>query len=781
VRNHFIYFALVLGAVCQPARSQSINSVRVFSDFQTARFRVDGVIYVGSAAFFWPQGSKHFIEAVEPQDSGAEWGVRYEYRGWSNNLGDSATPETSSSKPITADASLKTIKVEFLKTYLLTVTASPICAPGELCAARGTIESPCGIVVNAMTTCYTAGGKFSAYPGPGAIFVGWTTAKDPVVNSRSTYIVGLQLTEPTTITGNFMPAANATASVSVQTEPAGLTVFVDQTRFKPPVTFEWGWDSVHAIGVDPVQIANSVSYAFESWSDGGAINHEVRVPVPATPINLVARFVLAHTVTFQTFPPNLKLNVDGRQDWTNYGFGWLPGSVHKVSAPLIQTDAQGRRYRFVSWSNGQPASFDYAAGQPTGDIRVIATYQLLGQATITSVPVGLPLEIDGARCTSPCTVERDAGESVTIAAPESLNTNEQSRVVFRGWTDGASSKRVIELAANSRIYTAAYAVQNRLSVVAAPSEGASIVLDPLSEDGFYDKGSLVTIAAKLTLGFRIRNWSGDLTGSGSVSVISLDTPRSAVLLLDRVPAIAPLGVRNAAHTAMRLIAPGSLLSIFGASLTSGLEIGPSNPLAQTLQGVTVSVNDTFLPLIFVSPQQINAQMASSIMPGTHTLTVRVQGRPETSAQIEIGRNAPGLFGMEGDGVSLGVLLRANGQVVTREMPAQPGETLVLLATGLGRYRQTPPDGFVAEESPAYAVTDQVELIAGGERLIPAYAGRAAMGVGIDVIRFKVPTNAIASGELLPIQVVVNGSESNIVSLPMKIGLSSGAVPAGAQQ
>ena len=723
-------------------------------------------MYVGSAVFLWPQGSKHFIEAVEPQDSAAEWGVRYEYRGWANNLGDSASPETSSSKPITADASLKSIKVDFLKTYLLTVTASPICADGELCPAPGRVESPCGVVVNATRTCYTTGGTFAAYPGSGAIFVGWTTAKDPVMNSRSTYIVGVQLTEPTSITGNFMPAANATASVSVQTEPAGLTVFVDQTRFKPPVTFAWGWDSVHTVGVDPVQIAGSVSYAFESWSDGGAVNHEVRVPVPAQPINLVARFVPAHTVTFQTSPPNLKLNIDGRQDWVNYGFGWLPGSVHKVSAASTQTDAQGRRYRFVSWSNGQPASFDYTAGPPEGDLRLIATYQLLGQATITSSPAGLAVEVDGVSCATPCKVERDAGTSVTISAPKSPGAGEQSRLMFKGWLDGGSDKRVIELSADSRTYTASYAAQNRLSIAAAPAEGAAIVADPPSSDGFYDAGSAVTLVAKPALGFRIRNWSGDLSGSGSANAIVLDAPRSVLLLLDRVPAIAPLGVRNAAQGATsRAIAPGSLISIFGASLAAGLEIGPADPLTQTLQGVTVTVDDTFLPLIFVSPQQINAQMASSINPGTHSLIVRVQGRPATSAQIEVSRNAPGLFSTESDGVSLGVFVRANGQAVTREMPAQPGETLSLLATGLGSYRQTPPDGFLVGESSAYSTADPVDVIAGGERLTPLYAGRASAGVGVDIVRFTVPANATAS-RFLPIQVVVNGSESNVVSLPV---------------
>ena len=762
MQNKLLYFVALLGAFCPAVRAQYVNNVRVFSDFPNSRFRVDGVMYTGAATFLWPQGSKHFIDQVELQDSGAEWGAIYEYFGWADNLGGGGRG------PVTADAGLTWVKVNFQKKYKLTVAVSPECPLGAPCGAPGRVESPCGVVVNQTVSCFVqagALGRFAAYPGTGAIFSRWISARNLAPQLPTTYIVTLPIIEPTTITAVFMPAVNATATITVRTDPEELRVVVDGALFTPPVSFEWGWDTVHTIGAEPAQHSRGVSYAFHSWSDGGPINHEVRVPSPSQPINLVARFVPAHTVTFQTSPPNLKLHIDGRQDWMNYGFGWLPGSVHKVSAPSTQTDAQGRRYRFVSWSNGQPASFDYTAGDPAGDLRLVATYQLLGQATITSNPAGLAVEVDGASCATPCKVERDAGASITVSAPKSLASGEQSRLTFKGWLDGGSDKRVIELSADSRTYTASYAAQNRLSIAAAPAEGAAIVADPSSPDGFYDVGALVTLIAKPALGFRIRSWSGDLAGSASAATVSVDAPRSVLLLLDRVPAIAPLGVRNAAQAAVsRAIAPGSLISIFGASLAGNLEVGPSDPLTQTLQGVTVTVDDMFLPLIFVSPQQINAQMVSSIAPGTHSLVIRVHGRPETSAQIEVARNAPGLFSMDWDGVSFGVFVRANGQAVTREMPAQPGETLSLLATGLGSYRQTPPDGFLVGESSAYSTADPVDVIAGGERVMPLYAGRASAGVGVDIVRFTVPPNAMASG-FMPVQIVVNGSESNVVLLP----------------
>jgi uncharacterized protein (TIGR03437 family) len=556
-------------------------------------------------------------------------------------------------------------------------------------------------------------------------------------------------------------------SVTLQTDPQELTVIVDSVRLTPPVTLEWGWSTVHHIAVDPNQTVRGVAYVFQSWSDGGDFSHDVPVPSPSPPITLTAHFVPAHTVRFSTSPPNLKLTVDGRQDWVNYGFAWLPGSVHRVSAPTSQTDALGRRYRFVSWSDGQPASFDYKAGAPAGDLQVVATYQLLGQATITTNPANLPVEVDGAACLTPCVVERDAGASVRVTAAPVLNNIQRSRLVFRGWTDASSGNRAIQLLPEPKTYLANYAPQSLLSMAAEPSGGAAIVADPASSDGYYDTGSLVLLTAMPALGFRIQRWSGDITGTASTAAVLVDGPKDILLLLDRMPAISPSGIRNAATGGSTDdVAPGSLISIFGANLAPGTAIGPSNPLAQTLQGVTVRVGDALLPLIFVSATQINAQLTSNIEPGLHTLIVRVEGWPEVAVPLKVARNAPGLFSSGSEDAIVGAFFRANGEAITRESPAQAGEVISLLATGLGPYRFTPPDGFVVEESASYSLIDPAEVVVDGKSLVPVFAGRSHAGAGIDVIRFAVPVNSTESASL-PMQVIVNGRSSNVVPLPVR--------------
>src|SRR5262249_3238618 len=158
----------------------------------------------------------------------------------------------------------------------------------------------------------------------------------------------------------------------------------------------------------------------------------------------------------------------------------------------------------------------------------------LGQATITTSPASLPVEVDGAPCPTPCVVERDAGQSIRVAAAPMLNNTQRSRLVFRGWTDESSASRLIHISPEPVTYLAKYVSQSLLSVSAAPSEGAAIAVAPPSSDGFYDTGSAVSLVATPALGFRIRTWSGDLSGTAVNASVMVDAPKDVLLVLDRV-------------------------------------------------------------------------------------------------------------------------------------------------------------------------------------------------------------------------------------------------------
>src|SRR5580765_7617788 len=93
----------------------------------------------------------------------------------------------------------------------------------------------------------------------------------------------------------------------------------------------------------------------------------------------------------------------------------------------------------------------------------------------------------------------------------------------------------------------------------------------------------------------------------SISLKCLLLMAAAVAAHAQTPVVSPGGVGNAAN-GLSTVTPGSLVSIFGSNLASGLAVADSIPLATTLSGVSVTFNGIQAPLLFVSGGQINAQL-----------------------------------------------------------------------------------------------------------------------------------------------------------------------------
>ncbi|HET8547997.1 MAG TPA: hypothetical protein VFL57_08335, partial [Bryobacteraceae bacterium] len=243
-------------------------------------------------------------------------------------------------------------------------------------------------------------------------------------------------------------------------------------------------------------------------------------------------------------------------------------------------------------------------------------------------------------------------------------------------------------------------------------------------------------------------------------------PRFVRAMLTRVPYIAPQGVRNAAgETPETGVAAGSLISIVGQSLAKGYQAGPTNPLAQTLDGVVVRVEDRILPLVFVSTEQINALLPSDVAEGDYSLTVQTTGQPDVSAPFTVVRNAPGLFSAIVDGKTVAVAVHEDGSPVTPTSPARRGEQVRLMGTGVGPFDRRPIDGFPTPAQPLFTVVDTTEVIAGDLRLPVIWTGAAPGLNGVTAVRFRIPAE-LSSGAA-ELRVAVNGKLSNSVVLPVE--------------
>ena len=439
-----------------------------------------------------------------------------------------------------------------------------------------------------------------------------------------------------------------------------------------------------------------------------------------------------------------------------------------MTAPATQTDAQGRAYQFVSWSNGGAATQQYVVQSAPDDVRITAVYQPVAQVNITSVPPGIPIQIDGNTCSAPCSVQRDVGARLNIVAPEISPIGEGSRLVFQGWSDSVASSRPLLASTGDPIsIEARYQLQHRLLTGADPADAVVWSMAPAAADGYYNAQSVVAVTAQEKDGFHFLGWNGDASGYTRPLAVTMNSPKTILVMVDPVPFVDKGGVKNGAgDTPEQIVAPGSIISIVGVNLAAGEERGPLAPLKQTLAGVTIRSAGMLLPLFYVSPTQINAQLPFEIREGEQTMAVSVPGKSDLNVTFTAGRNAPGLFANTVADTAYAVATHSDGTAITVDSPAAAGETITLQGTGFGPYRVTAPSGFALPADPNFQLVDTVTVIAGDSELPTSYAGAAAQKVGVNAVTVKLP-ETLAAGSNLPVKVRINGHESNLVILPMK--------------
>jgi uncharacterized protein (TIGR03437 family) len=226
-------------------------------------------------------------------------------------------------------------------------------------------------------------------------------------------------------------------------------------------------------------------------------------------------------------------------------------------------------------------------------------------------------------------------------------------------------------------------------------------------------------------------------------------------------------VGNAAGTTPQAgVAPGSIVTIFGANLTTSTLVGPVSPMAQTLGGVTVVAGGSLLPLYFVSPTQINVQLPPGFPLGTATLTVSATGQAPVSSSFTVVQDAPGLFQQTVSAQNYALALHPDGSLVTPAAPAQQGESLTLYGTGFGPTSTPRLDGFAIPQSPVFSMTDPLSLEIAGAAITPDAAFALPGSVGVDVVQFHLPS-AAPSGANANLSLTVNGQSSNVVVLPVQ--------------
>ena len=796
-------------------RAQTFSTITIQTVPSGARFYVDGQLYTSAATLVWPAGSKHIVsfQVDSPVPNQTSSGVvqtspdglkQYSFSGWLDNAG-LLVPNGDPVQTVTADPSITTLTAKLSVAYRVLLNlfntgnptdpqSPPTCGSPGLNPSGQTYPG----VVFLGSTCYWAtvnlyvnagtSMNLNAIPYPGFVFTGWLFNSGPL----NAYLTSVTVNSPLTLAPVFAPGKR----VHFLTNPLGMTVQVDHstvpTRTIADITtcpsnefvsvapqfgipamcfgdFDFADGSKHIIGAPSPQLDNSGHWwVFNSFSNGMAANSTYPTSNISTPDTLTGNFDPGATATFITNPSGLQLNVDGRQNWPSYNFVWALGSTHQVSAPSTVFDSKGRQYTFQNWSNGGSAAQTFTVDQNAvnSGIRVTANYSVLSRVVVQSSPIGLAVQVDGTSCQTPCTLDRQSGSNMHVTAPTQVPMGVGARLDFANWSDSGASDHTFTINQDYTTLTVNYTNSYQLSATSNPAGGVSFQFSPSSSDMFFSQNTQVTVTAVPNPGFKFLRWNGDLIGTYPSGTLTMSVPRNVVAQMNAIPYIPPAGIVNAAgSTPNSAVAPGSIISIYGQSLAPSLAVGPVNPLAQSIGGVTVTVNDSILGLLFVSPQQINAQVPSSLADGQYTLAVHATGQPDVTTTFTVSRDAPGLFSNTVNSQQYAVAFHADGTPVTTDSPAAAGETISVLGTGFGPYGGNVIDGFFPP-TPAPALSDSVSVSIGGQNPAPTWSGAAGGFVGVAATNFQVPAG-LPSGTSVALSVTINGVGSNTVVLPIQ--------------
>jgi uncharacterized protein (TIGR03437 family) len=258
-------------------------------------------------------------------------------------------------------------------------------------------------------------------------------------------------------------------------------------------------------------------------------------------------------------------------------------------------------------------------------------------------------------------------------------------------------------------------------------------------------------------------------GTASVTVVDDGGPSNALTFTIGVPTptTSSAGILNAASF-LPAIAPGALITVFGANLAAANAQFSATPLPVSLGGTSVSINGTSVPLLFVSPGQVNAQVPYEAKVGTAKLIVQSSGASSAAVNFEVAATGPGVFTQP---QSNHVLARnlADGTLNAAETPARPGQYVTAYLTGQGLADPPVATGDVAPSSPPFSVpVAPVVVKIGGQTAVVQFAGLAPGFIG-GLLQMNVLIPDIPAGEV-SFEVSIGGiaAAPTVISIAPKV-------------
>jgi uncharacterized protein (TIGR03437 family) len=205
-------------------------------------------------------------------------------------------------------------------------------------------------------------------------------------------------------------------------------------------------------------------------------------------------------------------------------------------------------------------------------------------------------------------------------------------------------------------------------------------------------------------------------------------------------------IANSANFLSGTIAPGELVTIFGANLGPTLPVGSqvdnTGHLAYKLSQTKVFFNGVSAPLLYASANQVSAIVPFATAPAKIQVQVQNGSQFSPNSPVIVAPAAPALFSKDGTGGRIGAIINQNGTTNSYGNPAPRGSVVTMFATGAGQTNPGGNDGQITSGTTYPVPQLPVKLFIDGQSADVLYAGAAPGQVqGVIQINARVPASA----------------------------------------
>jgi uncharacterized protein (TIGR03437 family) len=217
--------------------------------------------------------------------------------------------------------------------------------------------------------------------------------------------------------------------------------------------------------------------------------------------------------------------------------------------------------------------------------------------------------------------------------------------------------------------------------------------------------------------------------------------------------------------------PGAFVSIFGSELADSVTSAPQLPLPTMLATTSVVLGGVQLPLVFVSPNQINAILPYGVTTkAKYQVIVQRGGALSTAETIVVLDAQPAVFTVDQSGKGQGHIYKiaADGSqsLASSAAPVTAGDVLTIYCAGLGEVQPHLDAGVRAPfDTLEYTVNPATAAI-GGVNANVLFSGLTPGFTGLYQINLSVPAG-VAPGGSVPVVLNIAGQSSVPVTIAVR--------------